>query len=600
MNGIFNIFEKTQEEITDFEQKGHYIVGKPSTPYEPKSMRGKRGGYYFSQREVLEAVDLATASKFRKGPYDDEGQRKAYINIVCFFRDVAKMKIGIKVSNYILEPRSLSFTWPVWLKDREFKIWADEESYDDQLDDQANDLATYGTTVSKKVKYGPERVPLRSIRNTQTSKSLFHAASSGGYVHIDNDFHFNEMEPYAVWDTEDLDVSKSYNVIERYGLVPEGLVKNYQNMSMEQILTYKRKKDERMVLAIACLIPADGPQATGGKHVLFMEALDEDSWPLEECHTERIDGRWLGKGEVEKQLENQLARNMNAHLRRRGLLWATKQIFQSTDENVQKNLVMEVKDGEVLHVKPNGQLTRVNTSSQHAGDINADEASWKENSQQISFAFESATGESMPSGTPFSLGVILQQAVASHFARLKMRYSNYLKRSFFDQILPTFDKEYRHEHELVLEAADDLENLKEEMIVYHTNVRIFDAVVKRRRYDPLEIRSSVETELARSPYLGIQIPARFYEKAEHYMKLNLTDDTGPDITTLTTIYQGLLQKGDPRADRVLSLILAKGGKSLGAIIGKPPAAPTAPPTEPAPSEGFAPAPTATAADVPAV
>ena len=72
------------------------------------------------------------------------------------------------------------------------------------------------------------------------------------------------------------------------------------------------------------------------------------------------------------------------------------------------------------------------------------------------------------------------------------------------------------------------------------------------------------------------------------MKLNIDDDIGPDMETLKTLYQTMVQQGDPRAEQVLKQIFAKQGKSLQRIAGKPPA-PVAPVNPNAPE---APQPTA--------
>lgn len=575
----FDIFAKLQEDVNDFDTGGYYITGeiKSKTGMGDPGQKGKKGGYYFSQKDTLESIDMASASKFKHGILDAEGQRKTYLNVVNFYRDVMKMKIVIKVSNYIFEPRKLAYEWPVWSLKQEFSIFADEESYDDELQDRAHDLSTYGSCVSKRAAYCTERVPLRSLRNTQSAKSLWHAASTGGYVIIEDDKHYNELEEYPDWNTDGLATHKTYNVFEYYRLVPKCV---YENWEEGQGVFDNVPDNEPWVLVQAIVIPDEVEENKRGKitsgKVVFMERVDEDSWPLDECHAERIDGRWLGKGEIEKQLENQIARNLTANLRRRGLLWATKKIYQSSDEEVQSQLLMEVKDGEVVYVKPNGQISQVNTSSQHLGEFTSDEQSWKENSQQIAFAFNIATGENMPSGTSFSLGVVLDKAVASHFTMVRNRFSNYLKRDFFNQLIEVFKEEYAEEHERPISmTSDDIEAFKESVITFHANERYFDAIAKRKRMTMEQIRAEVEEELVKSPYVFLKIPDDFYENALFYMKLNIDDDIGPDIQTLTTIYTSMKQDGDPRAEQVLRLIMAKKGDSLTYIAGKKPA-PVAP------------------------
>lgn len=589
----YDIFAELQKEVDDFETGGYYITGEPKsqTGFGDPGKKGKNGGYYFSQKETLESIDMACASKYKQGILDSEGQRKTFINIVNFYRDVMKMKIIIKVSNYIFEPLSLDFTWPVWLMGRKLGIFAEEQSYDDELQDRAHDLATYGSTVSKKCMNGTERVALRTLKNTQSARSLWHAASTGGYVIIEDDKHFNEMKEYPGWKTDGLKKHKTYNTFERYALVPKSLLDKWQdnNGVIESVAD-----DEDWVVVQAVLIPDEPEKGSKNKiksgKIVWMEMVDEESWPLDECHTERIDGRWLGRGEVEKQLENQIARNLNANLRRRGLLWATKKIFYrngTNQDDVPEQLLMEVKDGQTIYVGANGQIGQVNTSSQHGAEFNADDQAWRENSQQISFAFNVATGENMPSGTSFSLSVVLDRAVSSHFTAVRNRFSNYLKRDFFNQLIKVFHEEYSDRHvQQIGMGASDIENLKEAVITFHANERYFDRLAKWKtrmktgqRLDYNAIREEVVEEMMRNPYLFIDIPEDFYPNAHYYMKLNIDDDIGPDITTLTTIYTTLKQEGDPRAEQVLAMIMAKQGKSLAHIAGKKPApvpAPAAP------------------------
>jgi len=571
----FDIFKKLSEDIDDFDTGGYYIAGQPKSEVAYKNSRkGEKGGYYFSQKETLESIDLASASKYKKGIHDSEGQRKTFINIVNFYRDVMKMKINIGVSNYLFEPTSLDFTWPVWLMGRKFGIWAQEESYDDQIDEYGHDLSTYGTTVSKRLRDCTERVPLRTLRNTQSAKSLMHAALTGGYVILEDDKHYNEMTGYKGWNIKGLAKHKSYTTFEYYTLVPKSL---YENWDTNDGCIENMSDDEEMIACQMILIPEEREEGKkkSGK-IVWMEKVDEDSFPLEECHAEKVDGRWLGRGEIEKQLENQIARNLTANLRRRGLLWAVKKIYQSSDDEVQKNLVMEVADGEVVKVKPNGQISQINTANQHTGEFQSDENAWKENSQQISFAFNIATGENMPSGTSFSLGVVLDRAVSSHFSMVRNTYSNFLKRCFFDQILYIFREEYSGAHtQQIPLGASDIENLKESMITFHTNFRYFDRLVRRKPQSMDAIRQEVLEEMVRNPYLFVDIPDNFYPDAHYYMKLNIDDDLGPDVTTLTTLYQAMEAKGDPRSEQVLKMIFAKQGKSLDQIAGARPK-PTAP------------------------
>lgn len=595
IDNSYNIFAKLAGEIEDFEQKGVYLVGKPSVRDQfDKENRGRDGGYYYSQKDTLEAVDLACASKFKRGMYDGEGKRKTFLNIVNFHSDVAINQTGVNTSNYIMEPTNKDFVWPVFLMDKKFKEWSDENSYDDIIDELNDDFCRKGSCVSKRIKGGVERVPLRTLRNTQTTKSLWSAASGGGYVIIENEMTYDQMKKYPKWKIDSLDKSKVHMVFDRYSLVPRAELMKFKG----ETPTDEDWND--MIVCMQSLIPHPTFMKDAKKDamnpgvVAYIEEIDEEDFPLEEAHYKKIDGRWLGQGEAEKQLENQISRNFTANLRRRSLLWAAKKIFQSTDDEIARNLMVEVQDGAVLHIKKGGEVSQVNQQTQHLGDYAADEANVKENSQQISFSFESASGESMASGTPFRLGAILENAVSKYFKRKQDTFSNYLKRSFFDQLVPIFKKQMRDPHTIIYSIShDNYDQLKAAMVIVHANAMVKREWLKRNfiSYDTAAQR--VEGEMIKSPYLFADVVQDAYNEIHCVMRLNINEPIAADIESLTTVWQSLQAKGDPRADNVLQAILSKKGNNLDAIVGSIPkqsqgAAPIASPAKPALPAGGAP------------
>ena len=573
MDKTFNLFSKLKENLNDYYNNGVYLVGKPSVKdqFNDQDNRGLDGGYYYSQRLTLEAIDLACASKFKKGPKDAEGKTKTYLNIVNFHADVAINQVGVNTSNYILEPTGDDSSWPVFFMDKKFKEYCDEESYDDIIDELTDDYCRKGTCVVKTVKDSVERVPLRTLRNSQKAKTLEDAARNGGYVIIENEYSYSKMKQYPKWNIDGIDKTKIHNVFEQMSLIPRALLKKFKGLEVNE------NDWEDIICAYQVLIPNLETfksnvknEDAGGKIVFLEEILDiPGEFPLEEAHYKKIDGRWLGEGEVEKQLQNQISRNLTANLRRRSLMWAAKKVFQSSDDDVAKNLLMEVKDGEVLKIKPNGTISQVNSQTQHLGDFTSDENSVKENSQQISFSFEAASGESFASGTPFRLGAILENAVSKYFKRKQDTFSNFLKRSFFNQLIPIFKEDMSNAHKLRYSIPDDqYETALEGMVKVHTNDILIKEWAKGNLVSREYVKGEIDKELRKKPYIFWDIPENFYKDIHCYMRLNINEPIAADIETLTTIWDRLDQRGDPRADKVLKAIFAKKGKNLDAIIGK--------------------------------
>jgi hypothetical protein len=281
----------------------------------------------------------------------------------------------------------------------------------------------------------------------------------------------------------------------------------------------------------------------------------------------------LGIGEVENQFENQIARNTIANLRRRALLWSSKKVFQSPDDTIAKNLIRDVKDGEVLRIMPNGNITQVDMASRQIGEFQSAEDMWENNSNQKSFTYEAATGESMPSGTPFRLGVVLSNAVNSHFQLKKEKLGLFLKKVVFEQIFEIFKKETKKEHRFLVFAGEKgMEDLKKIVAEIEYSNKLVDWAMSdsTEMLDFEGLKVKTEEEIKSKDILEFVIPEKVYDDAKVKLKLNITGediDISTKIQTLTTIYQTLAQKGDPRADQVLDRIISLTGDNLESLLG---------------------------------
>lgn len=569
----YNIFAKLKDSIQQFDTEKITIAGKS----QDFSLGKKTAGYQFSQRDTLDLIDLYYNSKFEKGLYDSEGQRKAFLNISKFRADVAAKQTDIDVKDYVFIPEEGSENmWKAFLMQRKFAVWARENYYGELINSLNKDYSKYGTAVLKSVGKEVKRVPIRTLRNSQDAESLQDAVECGGYVIEEHEMTRFEMNEYKDWDVTPFKYDEKYKIFELYTQVPLGFIKEVNDQGSTDA------DWEQWVMAVAVLCPEkkDSSYDTKG-HILFIEKISKV--PYEEVHWDKQDGRWLGLGEVENQFENQIARNFTANLRRRALLWGSKKIFQSPDEMVGKNLVKDVKDGEILQITQGGQITQVGMESRNLAEFGADEEIWEKNSDQKAFTYEVVTGETMPSGTPFRLGVILSNSAAQHFALKREQFGLFLERSFFNQIIPIFKKQTK-EHTLTVAANSvGAEVLKEAMIEYHANKRVVNGFLNRKPLSYKTAEQLVRTELEKKPNLFVNIDDGFYDDAKFYLSLQITGESAnvqQEIESLTTLLQLRLQNPqgfeDPENRKLANLIMSKTGKNSDAILGKPEASPLIP------------------------
>lgn len=523
----FNIFGQVKSELKDFFEKKIKIG---SAVVDGKEI----GGYEYSQWELLQTIEYMDNSKFLSGDRDSEGQQKFYLNMATFRRETASKNIDIDVSNFKFIPEEGSSEFSSIIARKKFRKWAKDRGLSKLLNESVDRFPKYGTIVMKRVGREVEIVPLLKLRNQQDAKSLEDAS----YVIVEHsNLQRHELEEKKGWDLTQLDLkfNDTLTVYERYGYVPRSLLKSEDG-------EVKTDSDER-VYAVA-IIALDHVKKGGGA-ILFIEETD---CPFIEEHYSRQDGRWLGIGEMEKQIENQAARNMVFNLRKKSLAWSVKNIFQTQDDTIINNLVKEVRDGDVLKVStPNG-IYRVDTVNRAAGDYNSMDQLIEENSNQRSFTFEAATGEAFKSGTPFRLGALLTNSVNSYYDKKKEQLAIFWKDVILNYWIPTWEKETEEEFiEGVCDTEEGYEELrgaKKELIKAQAIIR---AIIEGAEVEPEGLELLADTTLKNAKTDYYRMTKDELKNMKYRFDIDITGesiDVAQKVETLTTLYQAQAQMGD--------------------------------------------------------
>lgn len=571
----FDIIKVVESAVSDFDTKLITVINGDTDSMGNLSKKSG-GGYSFSQLNFLRDIDLALNSVYKTGKYDKEGQRKLYLNIVRFYRNVAIKNTDVDTKNFVFTPADYSTEniWAVWLFKRQFSNWIKMSGFGKIINDLNSDFNTYGTCVLKRSGKNILRVPLRSIKCDQSADTLIDGIEGGIPLVIEHNMSYLQMSKFKDWELPE-EFEGKRKVYEAYAYVPKSYISKVNKPDEEET---DIEESEDRVLSMSIIMPSgkkeeDKRQKYQDK-ILFIEQIDDI--PFQECHSEKIDGRWLGVGEVEKQMENQIARNLSANMRRRSMLWASKNIFQTQGDAVNKNLVQEVSDGQVMQVGVNGLITRVDTSTRGLSDYAQDEQVWEDNSQKQSFAFESSTGESFSSGTPFRLGAMLSNSVMSYFDGKKEIFGLFLQKSFFEELVPIFKERAKDDIVAISQTEEGYSMIKELFIEMQTNEHYAGISLSPAYFDAEhiptqeEIRKEVESKIIKSPYLFIDTLKDMYKNAKLILDLDITGENREpaDKESLTTLYQILSQKNDSRAEKILEVLMGAMGKNMRAIAGQ--------------------------------
>lgn len=556
-----NVYSETKRELDEFYNKNLYLAGT-NDQESARYLDTKNRKWVYNQFKTINLIDLYYGSKFETGPYDVEGQRKLFLNLVKFRSDVAAKQISFQVKDFEFVPEEGASEWPSFFMQKEFHQWAKENYFGELLTQCIDSFPKYGWVVLKKVKDYLEFVPIQSIRCQQDAKTI----SKCRYFTIEHPgMTIEEMKENKQWNTSALTLKpgESDNIYERYGLVRESEYNSYNGIEGGDY--------DKLILCLTILTMHANPKDEPEGHTLFMEKINDIGDYFMDVKWSSMHGRLMGIGEVEAQFENQIAANMSYNLFRRQLLWSAKKIFQSSDDMVARNLVRDVKDGDVLQIAANGNVTQVDMSNKAIADFTNFGKLVSDNADQTSFTFESSTGDTLPSGTPFRLGVILSNTVNSHFKIKQNQLALFFKRVMREYVIDEFKDEFDEEHIVSMFADEEgFETLKQIALHLNINDAIKKSLLSGQLPDIQALTQQVQGHLDKQYYLYVKIPDSFYEEADFTIDLTITGDDidiPKKIETLTNLYTILSQQQDPRADKVLKRILNLTGENMDVVAG---------------------------------
>lgn len=586
----FKIGTQIENELADFHNTKVRLAAIQDQNQTVRYGKAEPQGYFFNQEQTLSVIDLYYNSKFTRGPIDKNGQRKIFLNIGKFRCEVSSKQIDLDTKDGKFVPTDYADPWASIFMQKDFKEWAKDSYFGELLNECVQNFPKYGTIVLKKVNKDVTNVPLQNLKNEQTADSL----ATAKYVIEEHP----KMTPWEIdempnWNTEGLTLKfdQTMDVYERYGFVPLKWLKEINRQTPSE--------GDELIYVDSLVITGKNPAASAQNpwHTFYASKITER--PYREAHWSKQHGRWLGIGVMEDLIENQEAKNIIVNLIRRRFHWSAKVVGMTQSESVTaKNLVKDVKDGEILEVGTNGDIKLLDFASRNGPEFQQFLNEFETNSDQKAFTYEVATGESLPSGTPFRLGVVLSSATNTFFDGKRERLGLLLSRAVNDFLVPQFLKDMQNEDkvlrmfsseagfEVVQEAVMDL--VKEEA----TKISLLSG----KKVDPAVLAQAV------SPFEGAKV-LLFNRSADYYKNLpssftfeftDESEDVQSTMETLKSLYQVMIQAGDPRAEKVLERIAALSGESMAQFGPLPTPQPTAsPPQQLAP----APQPTAPPANV---
>lgn len=555
----FDLHDQLKEELNDYFTSKIVLARTRFNKNDVRTITAKgKGAYRFNMAETLGLIDMYANSQFESGPTDTEGNEKLFLNVGTFRTEVAAKQIDIDVKDFRFLPDDYANTWPAFFMQKRFQEYAKETYFGEIVNRIVDDFPKYGSIVVKRVGKKLEIVPLQNIRIEQSAPSI---AEARYFIEEHPDMPVSEIRKMKLWKTDKLNKkdNECLTVYERYAYVPIWWLRN-------QGVDVAGDDSTRYVDAMVVCAFVDNGDGGERTHVFYATDID-DRDAYQEAHWRKQHGRWLGIGTMEEQFPNQNAKNIIVNLYRKGLAWSVKHVFQGRDLKDVKNLATDVNDGDILEVGANGELNRVDLTSKAGAEFTNFLQEFEKNSDQKAFTYEVATGETMPSNTPATLGVILNQATNSYFQKKREALGLFLKRCVNEFLIPDFKADMRKKDIIVNYFSDEpgFEALKSAAMDYIRSEATKASLMAGVPVDAQTLVDAVQPfEAVRS--LFFKVTAGQFDDVQAKFDLSLTGeetDVRSKMQSLSTLYTVLMQQGDvERANRVAERMSALAGINI--------------------------------------
>ena len=188
----------------------------------------------------------------------------------------------------------------------------------------------------------------------------------------------------------------------------------------------------------------------------------------------------LGIGQVERAKHAQVQSNRAAQQWKRAMDFASTHVLQSASKNLKgKNVLTQLKPGTIIHTDEGKPIQGVDMSPQALQHLDRYLVSWQNQVDRATGTFAVSTGESLPSGTPYRLGAILDQNAQSQFDLRREEFGILINRIYQERVIPFFIRQIKNSTALNLKFnPDELEQIDAEI-----ETRIADKQIIKNYFD---------------------------------------------------------------------------------------------------------------------
>jgi hypothetical protein len=434
----------------------HSIVREAEQNYVSGTV--KLGKYVdFSMHDTIETIDAYLNSQHTSGKTDSLGREKPFFNIVTAAVNIWYRATDLDRKDIRIKADKRTNVASAFMADILLKEWMKEARFNVFLNQWGRALARYGSAVVKFVeKDGKLDASVISWNRLIVDPIDFTALPViEKFYKTPDQLRQNELyDQDAV--TALIEAQEERQTIDGHKKDNQAnFIELFEVHGEMSVAVYKRAKG---------IEPTEEDETTYRQqmHVISYSQKKDGSYedatlycgyekqsPYMITHLIEEDGRTLAIGAVEYLFDAQWMQNHSVKNMKDTLDLATKLVFQTADSKfIGRNVLSAIETGDILIHQPNMPLTQVNNSKPDIQAFQAFGDQWRALAQELSSTPDAIRGNTLPSGTPYSLGAILQQQANSLFEIMTENKGNHIEEMCRTFIIPHLKKKMDNAEEI--------------------------------------------------------------------------------------------------------------------------------------------------------
>lgn len=381
--------------------------------------------------------------------------------------------------------------YQTWILRRKFQAWVEENNFNVEIDDLTKLVASFGSYVWKwnEATEKIEPCDLRHLAFDATAKSL-----------RDTDVvEYHYLTESAIRGKSD--VWKNTDDITKKGIKQQDTNK-LEVWEFWGDCEYKEGKFKYMHV-IGC---GFGAAAV----IAFQEDSTKGDSPYYDFHLDEYDGTWLRKGAYEKCFPEQERANTIVNENAQATSIASLLLLRSSDPNTQGNVLQQAISGQII---TSADLEQINIENK-AFTILLNELEKIERQVQKKLMLpDIATGDNLPSGTPFRGMAMMSNAFKSAFKQIRSHVSAGIVDVTLARILPSLVKKWNKGDILEIAGNTNDIDLYNNAIKNVVRLTVYERANAEGTIVTPEVEAEIDRLVAESMKMNgrkIEIPKNFF------------------------------------------------------------------------------------------